>query len=400
MTKFEAPDATASSEEVALTAKDILVSATDARGVITYANQVFSTIAQYDQQELLGAPHRIVRHPDMPKGVFSLAWDKLHAGKSVGAYVKNRTKGGAYYWVFAAITAQRDGYLSVRIRPDSAFFDSAKSLYETLLEQERADLSPDQSAQVLRDLLKEAGFATYTEFMEAALDAEVTQRCQALGKVDKQFQEIEALSAIVGTMNELVSDVETGFDQVRGEPVNLRILAGRLEGAGAALGTISQNYDAMARDMYTLVSALHNDRGGALTQMARAINRGRSALQVSWLMQDAADLVTQMETENAPGIAMLRDHQQKLHTQGQKALSAIAATSKPIPDICRRVRRRINGLDVVKLLCKVESGRLRDTDSGLDGIIHRLEQFHGQTDQHLAELLTKATQITQKSAAL
>jgi len=87
---------------------DIIVSKTDLKGRITYANQTFCRIAGYSEAELLGQPHSIIRHPDMPRAVFKLLWDTLVEGREIFAYVKNMAKNGIYYWVFAHVTPSYD----------------------------------------------------------------------------------------------------------------------------------------------------------------------------------------------------------------------------------------------------------------------------------------------------
>jgi len=94
--------------EVFFDADDIIVSKTDLKGRITYANKVFTDICGYSEAELLGQPHSIVRHPDMPRCVFKLLWDTLAEGREIFAYVKNMTKHGDHYWVFAHVTPSFD----------------------------------------------------------------------------------------------------------------------------------------------------------------------------------------------------------------------------------------------------------------------------------------------------
>ena len=96
-------------KEVFFPDSEIIVSKTDLKGRITYANQTFCHVAGYDEAELLGQQHSIVRHPDMPRAVFKLLWDTLGEGKEIFAYVKNMTKHGDYYWVFAHVTPSYDG---------------------------------------------------------------------------------------------------------------------------------------------------------------------------------------------------------------------------------------------------------------------------------------------------
>lgn len=385
---------------IAFPVEEILVSATDERGVLKYANEPFCRVAGYSQTDLIKAPHRIVRHKEMPRGLFHLVWGRLKRGKAIGAYIKNRSKAGDYYWVFGVITPMEQGFLSVRIKPQSAFFETAKRLYPIILAGETNGLTPDRSSSLIRKVLQQEGFATYSDFMEQALAAEFEARAKAMGHKSDALQSIDALAALIIEMRSYTEKVGSGFKQVRGEPVNLRILAGRLEGTGAALATISQNYDDMAKDMYDLVGLLNAHQKGALSVIETAIAQGKSAIHVADLMEEAATAVVEREATDNAGKAMLEQHCARLQRIGRSALADIASASLPIPDICRRVRRRINGLDVVKLLCKVESGRMQNRDTGLDGIIHRLERFHEQTDRDLATLMSKAVQIRQKSSAL
>ena len=130
--------------EVFFDAADIIVSKTDLKGRLTYANKTFCDISGYTQRELIGQPHSILRHPDMPRSVFKLMWEAIARGEEVFAYVKNMTKTGDYYWVFAHITPSFDadkqilGYHSNRRVPDRRVMESAiVPLYAEILAEER-----------------------------------------------------------------------------------------------------------------------------------------------------------------------------------------------------------------------------------------------------------------------
>ena len=108
-------------EEVTFEEHQELVSTTDLRGVITYANNEFCSIAGYEMDELINKNHNIVRHPDMPKAAFKEMWDTLKQGHSWRGAVKNLCKDGRYYWVDAFVTpifehGQLIGYQSVRVK--------------------------------------------------------------------------------------------------------------------------------------------------------------------------------------------------------------------------------------------------------------------------------------------
>ena len=154
--------------------EEIIVSKTDTRGRITYANHVFLRVAGYTESEILGQPHSYIRHPDMPRCVFKLLWDTIQRGDEVFAYVVNMAKNGDHYWVLAHVTPTFDksgqiiGYHSNRRCPDRSAIDVIRPLYATLLEAERgfstkADAIAS-STKVLVDTLAKAG-VSYEAFV-------------------------------------------------------------------------------------------------------------------------------------------------------------------------------------------------------------------------------------------
>lgn len=148
---------------------DFIVSKTDLKGRIIYCNKIFMEMAEYTEKELLGKPHNIIRHKDMPKAVFKYLWDTVPTKQEVFAYVINRTKNGNDYWVYANITASLDsdsnviGYYSVRRRPNPAALEIIKPLYAKMLEVEKQS-GVEASFQVLLDVLKDKG-VEYDEFI-------------------------------------------------------------------------------------------------------------------------------------------------------------------------------------------------------------------------------------------
>lgn len=118
--------------------KDILiVSETDAKGIIKYANDDFCKIAGYTRTELIGQPHNLVRHSDMPKAAFNDLWKTIQSGKIWKGIVKNRTKDGKYYWVNATAYPSKKPqgelrYISVRVKPTKQEIENAIKLYKTL----------------------------------------------------------------------------------------------------------------------------------------------------------------------------------------------------------------------------------------------------------------------------
>ena len=153
---------------------DFIVSKTDLKGLITYGNRIFIQMSGYSERELLGTPHSILRHPDMPRVVFKLLWDTIQAKREICAYVKNLAKDGSFYWVFANITPSFDsrgnliGYYSVRRKPRPEAIQAISPLYRVLLEAEHkagdGQAGMKASAAILHQALEQKG-VSYAEFI-------------------------------------------------------------------------------------------------------------------------------------------------------------------------------------------------------------------------------------------
>ena len=129
--------------EITFHEDELIVSKTDLKGKITYGNELFLKFAGYSEEEIIDAPHNIVRNADMPKIIFKLLWETISSGKEIYAYVVNRSKNGDHYWVFANVTPSYDanakmiGYYSVRRKPSQRALNIIQPLYKELLMQEK-----------------------------------------------------------------------------------------------------------------------------------------------------------------------------------------------------------------------------------------------------------------------
>jgi PAS domain S-box-containing protein len=132
------PKVTPIEKEVFLKEEDFIVSKTDLKSKILYGNKIFIEISGWDEEELLGQPHNILRHPDMPRVAFKILYDHIQNGKEWFGFVKNLRKDGGYYWVFANISPTYDtngnmiGYYSVRRKPRDGFKNIIEPLYNHL----------------------------------------------------------------------------------------------------------------------------------------------------------------------------------------------------------------------------------------------------------------------------
>lgn len=153
---------------------ELIVSKTDLTGKITYANRTFQAVAGYREEELLGQPHSIIRHPDMPRAVFALLWESIQAGQEIFAYVVNLAKNGDHYWVLAHVTPTVDargtitGFHSNRRVPDRKAVDTVRTLYARLRAEETRHADRRAGLEASRALLdKELAAAglSYHEFV-------------------------------------------------------------------------------------------------------------------------------------------------------------------------------------------------------------------------------------------
>jgi len=157
--------------EAVLREDDFIVSKTDLKGRITYCNRIFVEYSGYSEEELLGSPHNIIRHPDMPKAVFKLMWEQIAAGNEFLGYVRNMAKNGSFYWTFANVTPSLDkdknplGYFSVRRKPDRQKIALVEPIYRRMLAEEAGGNGRAALAKSAGILTEAQGGLDYHEFI-------------------------------------------------------------------------------------------------------------------------------------------------------------------------------------------------------------------------------------------
>ena len=150
-------------EEIELDPKRYIVSETDEKGKITFCNDYFIEVCGYDKDELIGKPHNIIRHPDMPKVVFKLLWETISQGKNINVVVKNLAKDGRYYWIFTEFESRKDidtgeiiGYTASRKSISKFVIEVISKLYKELVDIENKE-GIEASEKYLINFLKEKG---------------------------------------------------------------------------------------------------------------------------------------------------------------------------------------------------------------------------------------------------
>jgi len=157
-------------KEIQYSSKKFIVSKTDKEGNILFVNENFCEISGYTEKELMGVPHNVLRHPDMPKAIFYMMWKSLLAGMEISAIVKNLAKSGEYYWVIADFSMQRDTYGKIetltsfkRIAP-SFVSETIETLYQEMIVAEKR--SGIEGSLVCLERFLEEREMSYNDFLE------------------------------------------------------------------------------------------------------------------------------------------------------------------------------------------------------------------------------------------
>ncbi|SIS65075.1 PAS domain-containing protein [Phaeovulum vinaykumarii] len=386
--------------EVPFGIDEIFYSHTDSRGVIRFGNRVFQRVCGHDWDELIGAPHRIVRHPDMPRAVFWLMWEKLKAGQPIGAYVKNQSKDGRFYWVFATISPMSDGFLSVRIKPTAPVFDTIRAEYEALRARElKEKISPEESAGLLVERLAKLGFPDYETFMTRALTDELKARdtahrvsgaaSRAMGQICAALEEgLRERSALVTT-----------FGALHSIPTNMRIVASRLEPAGGPISAISDNYKIASAEIVNRLDAYARGDDSLCERMSRVVNEGLfqmgcAQVQAEALSQFRAE--KRVEDAGADSAAEMQALEETAHNgrdAARRGLFEAVESAANLRKVSADLQRLMLGLDSIRVMGRVESGRLRNPVSGLSATIDQLDKYHGDIRTHLDVLISVCERI-------
>ena len=381
MTYNEAIIAADESGEAQFSIAEMVISCTDKRGIIKSGNEVFCRVSGLEWDRLIGAPHNLIRHPDMPKAVFWLLWKTIQADQPVVAFVKNRSATGGWYWVLAVVVPMADRYLCVRIKPTGAVFAQVATLYAEILAAEKA-LSPEKSAKLLLSRLAELGFPTYADFAALVLEQELALRDAVLGI--SNVAETRVLTSVGGSlraMAEKQADLMREFDALQTIPTNMRIIASRLEPSGGPISALSDNYKFASTEISRRLEAFAGSANNLCQAMSDNVRDGLFLASISRLMaQVSAYCAT--ESHNAPGLDLVAECAILLKAAAQyrqlarSAMLKAEQVSGELNLASGEIRRMMLVLDTIRVMGRVEAGRLGSAGVGLSATIDQLDTRH------------------------
>jgi PAS domain S-box-containing protein len=375
---------------------ELFFSTTDAKGVIRSGNDVFARVSGLELEDLVGKAHNVVRHPDMPRAVFRTFWDALGAGRGVAAYVKNLAADGAYYWVMAFAVPAGDGFVSVRLKPSSPLFAVAQRVYREVLAVEREVEGDDvrrrkpaieAGVAKLNELLAAEGFASYREFMYAALTAEVAARAAAVearsdaeGAVSGDDPALVACRGAERALERLVGDLERYAElavslgeksefvlglaeEIRLFALNAVLSSARLGEEGHALGAVAEILGRRSDEAEPAIRALTEDIREAITMLgAMGFRISASKLMTEMVSVFLADLraaeasPASLATELTALAAALADSGERLAT----SITSFADRVRAIESGVRKVDGELKVVRALEINGRVEGARLHD----------------------------------------
>lgn len=362
---------------------ELFFSRTDGRGVIKAGNKVFQRVSAYDWDDLIGAPHKIIRHPDMPRGVFWLMWSKLKAGQAIGAYVKNRSGDGKFYWVYAIITPVENGYLSVRMKPTSDVFTLIKGEYAALRARETEEkLDPEASADLLLTRLAALGFPDYESFMAHAVRQESKARSQALHSMrdDRAFI-FSTMTNALANVRRTGDDIVREFEAIRSTPLNMRIQAEQLGEQSAVLSVISMNYTTLSDEIFQRIRSFLDSSDTVLAKI-------RKGLFLTCVCRLQKELIDQFDGEvEEPGsgwsktreVEYLQRQMASCRIEADRALRSIANAVEHFIFNCLCLKRILSGLNLTRVLSQIEVARIGGEAKRMSSIIGQLSAFQSKT---------------------
>jgi PAS domain S-box-containing protein len=372
---------------------EVFISRTDSRGVIQAGNEVFRRVSGFDWAKLIGAAHRVVRHPDTPRAVFWILWNTIQKQEPIAAFVKNRSASGGWYWVLAVVLPVEEGYLSGRIKPTGPLFSQVRGIYEDLLTAERDGLAPDKSAEKLLERLKLLGFDSYREFMSVALDQELTARDAALGRGNSaQARAMAAIRTGLASTQREQTELLLEFDSLQSIPTNMRIIASRLEPSGGPISAISDNYKFASTEISRRLEAFAGAEANLCRTMGQIVGEALFLAGVARLM---AEILRQFASENHDAtpidkgreLAILRALDESYAARSHAAIIRAEQVAGDLNQASGEIRRMMLGLDTIRVMGRVESGRLGASGVGLASTIDQLDTRHAQITTRLQLLM-------------
>lgn len=371
--------------------EDLFFSRTNHKGTIQSANSVFQRISKFSWDELLMKPHNVIRHPGMPRGVFHLLWEYILANKPIGAYVVNKSKDGSYYWVFALVIPQADGFTSMRLKPSSPIFEVVKQKYAKLLElEESQNLSPKASQEILLKEIQQLNFESYQHFMTEALTHEIEYRQKAL-KLEP-IQAILKLRKILSLGEELQNKCEeifTAYKKIALVPLNLEVQSALIGQDAATISVVSSQYSGISEliKKETEKFVTSGNLGSSIKKSVQACQFDVCSLILT------RELITFFKNEKMSTpvdkyqeMRLLEELARQRVESVRKSMTAVETVFNQFSVVFTEIRQLTSALDIVGITGKIEAVKIKQASQELLLLLDDLMTFKTTLKQYLKDI--------------
>jgi aerotaxis receptor len=424
-------------EESLFQFSELFFSRTDKRGVIQACNRVFTRVSGYQEEEMLGQPHNLVRHPDMPKAVFRLFWDTLKSDQPIVAYVKNLSSDGKYYWVLAAAFPTEDGYVSIRLKPGTPLFHKIKAIYEQIRETENSSETGKPPVDLIEQI-KALGFSSYQGMTLQALIEEFENREKQMSqlhagtlhlnqrqtviheksnldfilnfaqsvciKMTETYNIIFKQLMVSTELNTLLTQesqkIKSAYQSVRFLAVNMSIASEQAGAQGHSLTTIASTFERWVKEANTALEKFITSMSQATTRLENAsFYAAASRLQLAMINS----YVDEIRNQSNQIQANERSHSD-LNTFTQMAISIFTIAENHVSDFLRSVRaldshlsvlqEAMSALYIVRQSGKIEVSQLGTTGGTFIQHLEELGKFTKSVVQCVAKISSAANAVT------
>ncbi len=404
---------------------EMFFSATDLKGIILSGNDVFIRVSKYTLDEMIGKPHNIVRHPDMPRIIFKLLWDYIQSGKPIVAYVKNMAKDGSYYWVLATVfpVFDKEGniikYLSIRIKPTTEYFKHIKALYSEVLNIEKK-YGMDRALEFLLDKLNSLGFKDYDDFMIKAFISELKEKMPYLKdtshteerpelqsllfqiyKMIEIFQETDQIMNMFSDYRNILGSnaksISSFTEDIRIIALNASVESLRLGSSGIVFSVLSQEMRKSAENSARYINLI-NETIEKASMFIRDIifNLGMTNLQILMVK----DLIINSSTITNSFEKDIMDFKHILSTslsnlrRNKTMLNDLTSQLEKITSYIEKVLSLFEKLEFLHVNGKIESAHLDELKFNI--IFNQVKELVTKSQQSIIEII-KPTEKIQKS---
>lgn len=364
--------------ESAFSFDELFFSKTDQKGIIQSGNSVFQRVSEFTWSELNQRPHNVIRHPDMPRGVFHLLWEYLRAGHPIGAFVKNRSKTGRHYWVFALAMPVADGYLSVRIKPAGPLLKIIEKEYAALRQHELENkITPKASQDLLLDRIQQLKFRDYNAFMTHALLDQIETRSIQLHRPVSQALKLtkemhNEFTKILATAKGIVA----AYRDTKYIPLNLEIQAAAQD--ANQLYVVANQYQSMVTEINSEIDSFEREA----QEVAKKLEMGQFYIGASQLMEDVMQFLN--GEDESGDLARLSHFYIRKSCEGAEEVLEVLSRLKRT---CESLQMMGAGLELVRLTGKIEIARLQEASTAGD-LLNELRKFQLELTAGLDDILT------------